>query len=508
MHTLLDARGRPIGRGKPVFDEVASLAKEDIASAFVGELRDVRDEILRAAPGGIDAYKRLLTDDQVYATYQQRRRAITSREWSVEPGGPRRADRRAADWLKETLMHVGWDRVVERMHFGVFYGYAVAELMYGRDGRYVALDQIRVRDRKRFRFDRDGLLRLITPTDRTRGELMPPRKFWYFSTGGDHDDDPYGMGLAHYLYWPVWFKRNGVKFWLIFLEKFGAPTPVGKYEPGTSDPEKRKLLQGLAALTADAGMIYPKTMEVELLEASRSGRAGYELLYDKMNEAISKVNLSQTMTTDQGSSEAQARVHEEVAETVQKSDSGLICGSFNGGTPWSEAPVAWLTQWNFPGASPPEVRYNFEEEEDLNTRAERDTKIAGMGFAPSQKYIQETYGGEWTSRQGREGEMPPSADAADDAPVFAEPLPSASAAAAFTRRALAETAGMDEMIAPLLRRLEAATSLEEFRDVLFDAYAEMPSGRFGALLQRALLSAELAGRYEVREAAADGEVES
>jgi hypothetical protein len=36
-----------------------------------------------------------------------------------------------------------------------------------------------------------------------------------------------------------------------------------------------------------------------------------------------------------------------------------------------------------------------QPEEDLNRRAERDLKLASMGFAPSERYLRETYGGDW-----------------------------------------------------------------------------------------------------------------
>ena len=64
-------------------------------------------------------------------------------------------------------------------------------------------------------------------------DLMPDRKFWTISTGAEHSDEPYGVGLARSLYWPVWFKRNNVQFWLIFLEKFGMPTVAALVNAGT-----------------------------------------------------------------------------------------------------------------------------------------------------------------------------------------------------------------------------------------------------------------------------------
>ncbi|WP_449423647.1 phage portal protein family protein, partial [Rhodanobacter lindaniclasticus] len=54
------------------------------------------------------------------------------------------------------------------------------------------------------------------------------------------------------------FKRNGLKFWLIFLEKFGMPTGVGKYDATATDGEKAKLLQAVRAIQTDSGMIIPK----------------------------------------------------------------------------------------------------------------------------------------------------------------------------------------------------------------------------------------------------------
>ncbi|HHA2395755.1 TPA: DUF935 family protein, partial [Stenotrophomonas maltophilia] len=105
----------------------------------------------------------------------------------------------------------------------------------------------------------------------------------------DHDDEPYGLGLAHWLYWPVLFKRNGLKFWLIFLEKFGMPTAVGKYDTNATDPEKAKLLQATRAIQTDSGIIMPKGMELALLEAGRSGTADYKALQDYMDATIQKV---------------------------------------------------------------------------------------------------------------------------------------------------------------------------------------------------------------------------
>ncbi len=350
------------------------------------------DSVLRNRGGDYAAYDEVLRDDQVIATIQQRQMAVVARQWSVEPGGTKRADKKAADFITEQLESVKWDNATKKMLFGAFYGFAAAEMMWTRDGAHIALDAIKVRDRKRFGFDPEFRLKLLT-TKSPNGEELPEKKFWWFSAGATHDDEPYGLGLAHWLYWPVFFKRNGLKFWLIFLDKFGMPTSVGKYPTNATPEEKSKLLGALGAIQTDGGVIVPEGMVIELLEAARSGNVDYGAFYDRMDAAISKVVLGQTMTTDDGSSQSQANVHMDVRQDLVKADADLICESFNYG------PVRWLTEWNFPGATPPRVYREVEEPEDLDKRSDREKKLFDMGFKPTLKHVQETYQGEFEEKE-------------------------------------------------------------------------------------------------------------
>ncbi|MCP4702082.1 MAG: DUF935 family protein, partial [Gammaproteobacteria bacterium] len=154
----------------------------------------------------LQTLKSLLFNLQPHCPFQQRRLAAVSKNWEVQPGGKARIDVKAADCLRENPDHISFDRATNKMLFGVFYGYSVAENIYVRDGRQAALDAVKVRNRIRFGFDIDFQLRLMM-LQNPNGEVTPARKFRTFHTGADHDDEPYGIGLAHWLYWPVFFKR-------------------------------------------------------------------------------------------------------------------------------------------------------------------------------------------------------------------------------------------------------------------------------------------------------------
>lgn len=355
------------------------------------ELLQPEDSVL-GSKGGIDnlrIYKELLRDDQVAATWQQRRLGLIKCDMVVEPGGDDAASKAAAEALHEELEAINWDDITDKMLYSVFYGWGVAEVIWRPNGSMVSFDRIVVRDRARFRFDRLGNLYLWASG--SGWVRMPDQKFWTIRSGGDHHDDPYGLGLAHSLYWPVFFKRNDIKFWLVFLEKFGMPTTMAKMPPGAvADPAQReKAVEMLQLIAVDAGIVVPDNIVVELLEASRSGTADYSGMHDAMNKAISKIVVGQTMTTEDGSSLAQAKVHEGVSESILEADSDLLCGTFNQG------PAKWWTEWNFPGAKPPRIFRNTAPQEDLAARAERDVKIKSLGYSPTEEYINETYGEGW-----------------------------------------------------------------------------------------------------------------
>ncbi|HHG4751814.1 TPA: DUF935 domain-containing protein, partial [Pseudomonas aeruginosa] len=388
----------------------------------------------------------------------------------------------------------GWDRVTSKMLFGVFYGYAVSELIYGRDDRYITLEAIKVRNRRRFRYDQDGGLRLLTPNNMFEGEPCPAPYFWHFSTGADNDDEPYGLGLAHWLYWPVFFKRNGIKFWLIFLDKFGMPTAVGRYDDKTATPEdKAKLLAALHAIQTDSAIIMPAGMQAELLEAGRSGTGDYKILHDTMDATIAKVGLGQVASTQGtpgrlGNDDLQADVRLDLV----KADADLVCESFNLG------PARWLTEWNFPGAQPPRVYRVIEEPEDITAKAERDEKVFRMsGFKPTQGYVQETYAVEvqdGVASVQAEGTGPtPSAE-------FAEADPPTDPAAAMTPQlADAMRPAVSSWTSQLRALVDQADSLEDLRERLLELAPQLSLEQYTQAMTEGLTAAHLAGRNDVQD---------
>lgn len=365
-----------------------TLDGRDITKPFVMELEQPRDpRLLSSVDWGV--YERIRKDDQVKSCMEQRIRAVVSAEWDVLPGDnddPRSVE--ASDRFKENIQRIGWDRITKKMLYAILHGYSVAEALYPSaaiDGLW-QFAGFKVRNALRFRYDKDRKLRLIT-RKQPNGELLPEKKFWVLTEGGTDDDEIYGEGLADWLYWPVFFKRNGMRFWNIFLDKFGSPTAKVTYKRGATKKDVATALDILRSLSQDSGIAVPEGIAVEFLQVMRSGVGDYKELCGYMDSAISKIILSQTMTTDDGSSKSQAQVHAGVKLEVVKADADLLSDTFN------EGPARWWTDWNYgPDVASPQLVRLVDEEADLKIMAETDAALDSLGWVRTDESFRDTYG--------------------------------------------------------------------------------------------------------------------
>lgn len=386
----------------PIKPQIEELATRETSIYLVANqfarLMVPDDSVLETRGRDYKIYRETLRDDQCASTFGQRRLSVVAREWQVDPASESPLDVAAADSLRENLHKLDWDKITDLMLYSRWYGHGVAECMWAVEGSRVSIADIKVRDRSRFAYDIDDALYLQRLNGRF--ELMPERKFWTIRTGADHDDSPYGLGLAHYAYWPVYFKRAGIRFWLTFCEKFGTPTAAGKVPAGMiNNPEQRqRCLDALNAIASETAILIPDGMEITLIEAARSGGGTYDDLVTEMDDAIAKLIVGQTASTEGTPGKlGNDKLQSDVRSDLVKADSDLICSSFN------RQVATWLTEWNFPGAQPPRVWRNVEPPEDLVARAERDTKIFALGFEPEDDYITQTYGSGWRRKAAQAG---------------------------------------------------------------------------------------------------------
>jgi len=482
------------------------LSRRQATEWFADSIQPNPDQLLQREQGhDANLYQRILDDDQCKSAFEQRRMSVVRSELIVDPASESAADKAAADFMREQLEALPWDDKCEMMLYGLWNGHAVGECLWGTDGRLITLDNIKVRPARRFRygidFNRDESAGLYETTRaQPQGELRPERKYWTFCAGALDDENPYGIGLGHYCWWPAWFKRQNLKFWLVFLERFGQPTVKATTPEGwLRDPvRKRELGELLQSVQSDSWVAVPDGVVIELLEATRGASADYLGLRTAMDKAIAKIILSQTLTIDADGGQYKADIQKGVRDEVIKGDADLLMASFN------RQVVRWLTEWNFPGAKPPRVWRNTAPPEDLNKRAERDGKIKQLGYSPTEDYIENTYGEGWEKNETPElapGDVPQGtrlpANFAEAAFVLARKAQNRRDQDDIAREAISFANAYTDLVGErreqLLEFLEEADDLTTFRQKLRELQAEPPPSRAAEKLARSGFAARLLG---------------
>ena len=469
-----------------------TLARPTAASQEVAVERNLTeieqlDTLLTQRLGGdLNGYRDLLTDTTVTGAWAQRQTALTKLERQVLPHDPdNAADVEAAEFVAAQLQRLNFDAVLKAMHWGVFYGIAVGEVMWGIEDGRVVLDNVLVRDRAKFKYD---IQRQLIYTGNGADEAMPPRKFWTFSAGGDTTDNPYGLGLAHFLYWPVLFKKSNVKFWLVGNEKAATSVPHGQYDPRspTAEADKQQLLTALTAIKNAAATVTPLGATIELLKGE-AGTTDYHKLCEYMDEAIALVILGQVMTSQAVGGQYKAEVQDEVKDDILKADADLLCASFN------STIAVWLTEWNFPNAHPPKLWLRTEETKDLQKLAETYAKMAPLGYRPTRAQLEQDFGGAWEAMPAASA-LPASADAHD----FAEDDISSAPDDMSTRLARELAPHGEAWLAKISAELAQSATLLQFRERLDALAGELPLDVYADIFARATTAAHLAGRHDAK----------
>lgn len=463
------------------------------------------DTILTDKLTDINDYRDLLIDDKVIGCWGQRQTALTQLERQVIPhDAENQADVEAAEFIDAQLKRVNFDQIIKAMHYGVYYGRAHGEAMWGIEDGKVVLDNLIVRDRALFKYNADKQLIF---TGNSTDEIMPEGKFWNFSAGGDTTDNPYGLGLAHFLFWLVLFKKSNIKFWLLGNEKMATSLPHVQYDPRAvdADGERKKALQAGIALKNGSAIATAQGTTVELLKGV-SGTEDYESLCRYMDEAIATVVLGQVMTSQAVGGQYKADVQDGVKDDIIKADADLLCASLNNSI------VKWLTAWNFPNAKPPKVWLLTQDEIDQQATSATYANMAKLGYRPTLDTVQETFGGEWELIDSDGGEPAPDAlhnetddDEDSDSADFAEhdhdnPMDD------LVDQLADEAAPMtDKWLAELKIELDSVDSLEELRDKLDKLVDKLDFDDYARLFAEANLAARLAGMQAViDEEAGDG----
>lgn len=345
----------PTGRNLPSEARtlIASVANDITVPIFSRLLQNADDTLLAQGGGkGLAIYDEIERDTHAGSMLEKRKNSVISRDWEVEPGGDQPLDKEAAEFVEECIEALPFDQICKDLLGATLKGFAVGEIVWERDQGWIKPVRIKAHDQRRFVFDRDWQLRLLTWTAMTEGELLPDRKFVIHRVGV-RGNNPYGLGLGNSLFWPVLFKREGITFWLHFLEKFAGPTVIGKTPYGMLSEEQNRLLNTLTDIRTSSAVTVPIGTDVDFLEASRGGSVSYQDFLAYWDAQISIRVTGETLTsqvTADGGSRALGDVHQNQLDVLADSDGDLLTDTLR------QTLCRWIVEYNFPGAAVPSIR--------------------------------------------------------------------------------------------------------------------------------------------------------
>lgn len=351
--------------------------------------------LMSAEQGDATAYLELAEemeekDPHYLSVLGTRKRAVAQMPIEVEAAGQSEDEQADAqlirDWLDRDMLEAEIFDIMD----AVGKGYSAVEMLWDTRPGLWQPQELKWRDPRWFEFDR-----INGETLKLRGmgepELLDAGKFivhFHKAKSGL----PIRGGLARVVAWGWMFKNFSIKDWVSFLETYGMPLRVGRYDNGETEENIAILAQAVADLGADAAAVFPKTMEVQFIDGKGGSAPGdlWRSMAEYIDDQVSKVVLGQTNTTDAkagGLGSGQADVHNEVRKDIADADAKLVAATLN-----RDLVVPMIMFNRGPRAKYPRLKIGKPDPVDVKALTEAAAALVPLGVKVSAVQIREKAG--------------------------------------------------------------------------------------------------------------------
>lgn len=474
----------------------SQLTREQATEAALGVLTHVSDPdiTLRLLKKTRSELRALEHDDEIAGALNTRLEAVLSTPWRFEP-----PETNVARFLYDELTpHI--ETILTGAFRSLHYGYSVMEAVYVRRPDGIALDFIQEKPFEWFRYNRAGELLYQGPSGVSQS-IDTTYKFFVTRRSANYQN-PYGDSILSRAYWPWYFRHNGWRFWMQYLDRFGDPLLLGK----SSKPQAMIDALNLLGVTSAVAV----GLSDELTAVTQGSQPQFATFDDAATRRIHKLILGQTLTTDasQGGSYAAANVHDRVRQDKRNADLRACATTM-------QAIANALAMLRF-GANAELPIFRLEDGKGINAeRAKRDADLQRSGVRFSEEYFYRVYdfeAGEITVTEPTEPTDP--GDPNDDDPslpddvdnepkqIKGERFAVRQNVARFTKQQAqieqlvdnAIAAGRGPLSAEQVRSvISAARDPEDLSERLAALMPQATRGEFRTVLERALFAADVIG---------------
>lgn len=480
---------------EPVKTLTAQIASRSRAIDFcgLGMYLPNPDQILKSQGKDISIYRELRTDPLVGGCIRRRKAAVKSLERGLERG---QAPVRVFNFIRDMLDDLDISRIIGEMTDAVLYGYQPCEIMWGRSVKSWAITDIVGKPPEWFQYDSDNQLRFRSRDAGMEGERVASNKFVVPRQDATYDN-PYGFPDLSMCFWPVTFKKGGMKFWVRFAEKYGSPWVIGKHPRGAAQGEIDLLLDSLESMVDDAVAAIPDDSSVDIKEAAGKSDSSdiYQNLITLSRSEISIALLGQNQTTEADTNHASASVGLEVTADIRDADADIVAAAVNHA-------IRIVSSLNFGNVDIP-VWKLWEQETVDKIQAERDEKLSRAGVRFTPQYWKREY-------QLQDGDIdetpPPARPQPEKALSFAEAVDADIKAQEQLDDALdilmkggTLNSVLTSLLEPLFARVKKGAKPADLLGELAELYPQMKADDLQERLARILFVANIRGRLHERD---------
>jgi phage gp29-like protein len=332
-------------------------------------------------------------DCHLQGVLETRENAVAALPWEMElPPKPTKVERKAAALCEEVLRPL-MSVLVPHHNGAVYKGYAVSEIEWRKEGKYLVPVAATPKRERRFRYVGERLV--WWDQDMAAGvdfRAEYPGRF-VVSEPRVNGDTRCREGLVRPLMWAALFKNWATSDWLKLAEIAWKPWRTGLYEKNASDEDIDALIAVLDDMTSSGVAVLPETVKLEIHYPSggtSAGNAGtHPALLARMDAEMSKAALGQTLTTEQGNKGTQAlgTVHEGVKKDRRDGDAKYIDNDLGRDV------CAWVTLLNFgPTVRPSKPKHATDDAVDLLSYAQGTKTLVDAGLRIPASHVRDQAG--------------------------------------------------------------------------------------------------------------------
>ena len=367
-----------------LINEYATREKMQVFDRLFSALPDP-DKILQNNNYDYNIYRDLLLDPHLTAAVQQRKMQVMQMGWEIDYEGDDNIKRKTIDLVRNLPLPY----IISDILDSIFFGFSIMEIEWKiKDDEIVPVSLVG-KPQEWFIFNRKNEIRLRKRMNGfylfEEGKKLPEYKF-ILSQNKPTYVNPYGERILSRCYWPVVFKRAGVEYWQLMMERYGMPYLIGRYNTGATESEKAELLDQLKQMVEDTITVMETGVTIEIKESPKYEVGGlYEKIVEFQNNEISKAVLTVTLTTDLkkiGSYKA-AQIHKDMLSFIGIADKKLVEKALN-------TLFEYYCKLNFDEGKAPKIKLN-KKEAIIEHTAARDKILKEIGVRFTKEYFKKKY---------------------------------------------------------------------------------------------------------------------